>query len=200
MINTPTSELVYITKFGFISKMKLFYIGMSLLLSVSFFSFVQFLEAHQSQFIETVKSFQPTSFESRLIDYIIKSNPRLSREVAEELAHSMIVASQENRIPINLMIGLMKVESGFDQYAISNAGALGFMQVMPRWHYDKIGKAEDKNIYSPATNVKVGSTVLRDCMNKFKQVDNALQCYNGSNNDPTKKYANKVFGAVPRAI
>ncbi len=78
-----------------------------------------------------------------------------------------------------LVLGLIQVESGFKKYAVSQAGARGFMQVMPFW-VQLIGRSDD-NLFHLRTNLRYGCTILRHYLD-IEQGDlfRALGRYNGS--------------------
>jgi soluble lytic murein transglycosylase-like protein len=57
------------------------------------------------------------------------------------------------------VLGLIQVESGFKKYAVSSAGARGFMQVMPFW-VKLVGRSDD-NLFHLRTNLRYGCTILR---------------------------------------
>ena len=78
-----------------------------------------------------------------------------------------------------LILALIEVESNYDRFAISSAGAQGLMQIMPFW-LDEIGHPQD-NLFHIGTNIRLGCTILsyylkREKGNLFK----ALARYNGS--------------------
>lgn len=78
-----------------------------------------------------------------------------------------------------LVLALIDVESDFDHYAISSAGALGLMQVMPFWK-DEIGKPDD-NLHEIATNLRYGCAILSQYLAREKNDTTlALARYNGS--------------------
>jgi len=78
-----------------------------------------------------------------------------------------------------LVLALIDVESDFDQYAISSAGARGLMQVMPFWK-DVIGKQED-SLFDIQTNLRYGCAILSLYLEKEKaNTTKALARYNGS--------------------
>lgn len=78
-----------------------------------------------------------------------------------------------------LVLGLIEVESGFRKYAISRAGAQGYMQVMPFWIND-IG-TKDHNLFHLRTNLRYGCTILRHYLDMEKgNLFRALGRYNGS--------------------
>ena len=78
-----------------------------------------------------------------------------------------------------LVLALIAVESNFDRFAISSAGAQGLMQVMPFW-LDELGHPDD-NLFDIATNLRFGCTILSIYLKREKgNLHRALARYNGS--------------------
>jgi soluble lytic murein transglycosylase-like protein len=78
-----------------------------------------------------------------------------------------------------LVLGVMQVESGFRKYAVSSAGARGYLQVMPFW--TQVFKRPRDDLFNLRTNLRYGCVILRYYLN----VENgdyfrALGRYNGS--------------------
>ena len=89
-----------------------------------------------------------------------------------------------------LVLAVIEVESNFDPYAVSVAGALGLMQVMPFW-INEIGRPDD-NLIRVETNLRYGCTILKFYLDKEKgDLRRALGRYNGSLGK--RKYPNKVI-------
>jgi soluble lytic murein transglycosylase-like protein len=79
-----------------------------------------------------------------------------------------------------LVLGLIQVESGFRKYAISSAGARGYMQVMPFWSRS-IGNGEPSTLFHMQTNLRFGCVILRHYLDLEKgDLFLALGRYNGS--------------------
>jgi soluble lytic murein transglycosylase-like protein len=94
-----------------------------------------------------------------------------------------------------LVLAVIEVESYFDNFAISNAGALGLMQVMPFW-LKEIGRPND-NLFDIRTNLRMGCTILKYYLDKSKgDLVEALQRYNGSLR--SHRYSNKVLDRLSR--
>jgi len=93
----------------------------------------------------------------------------------------------------SLVLGLVQVESGFRKYAISTAGARGYMQVMPFWTR-LIGDNQPSRLFHMQTNLRFGCVILRHYLDR-EQGDMflALGRYNGSRGRP--EYPSAVFGA-----
>ncbi len=96
--------------------------------------------------------------------WLADMSSRLTRFVPDEAARRRLLTNiqyETTRAGLNtqLILGLIEVESAFRQYAISNVGAKGLMQVMPFWQR-YIGKAEH-NLFDIRTNLRYGCTILR---------------------------------------
>ena len=95
-------------------------------------------------------------------------------------------------LPPELVLALIEVESHFDQFAVSRAGAQGYMQVMPFWK-DEIGRSED-NLTRSDTNLRYGCKILQFYWQRESgNLHRALAAYNGSLGSTV--YSNKVYRA-----
>ncbi len=110
---------------------------------------------------------------------------RLKRRIAEahtrlEFLETLYYESQRAGLEPALVLGLVQVESGFRKYAISSAGARGYMQVMPFWAR-LIGDGEPARLFHMQTNLRFGCVILRHYL-AIERGDLflALGRYNGS--------------------
>jgi soluble lytic murein transglycosylase-like protein len=121
--------------------------------------------------------------------------PRLTRYVAddgerEQILHAVHCEARRVNIPPELVLAVMDVESRFDRYAVSSAGAVGLMQVMPFWPRE-LGMTNDQ-LVRIADNVRMGTTILGYYLRKERgDYQRALQRYNGSLGRP--KYSDAVI-------
>jgi soluble lytic murein transglycosylase-like protein len=115
--------------------------------------------------------------------------PRLTRYVRdakerEQILHNVHCEAKRVDIPPELVLAVMDVESRFDRYAVSSAGAVGLMQVMPFWPH-QLGMTNDQLVRIP-DNVRMGTTILGYYLRKERgNYQRALQRYNGSLGRPT---------------
>ena len=127
--------------------------------------------------------------------WLTDMSARLARQVRnhdERIALLTRVHYEANRVglPPELILAVIEVESNFDRYAVSVAGALGLMQVMPFWK-EEIGRPGD-NLIRVDTNLRYGCTILRFYYDKEDgDLRRALERYNGSVGK--RKYPNKVI-------
>jgi len=85
----------------------------------------------------------------------------------------------EVRLPPGLVMAVISVESRFDRWAVSSAGAVGLMQVMPFWPEQLGMKRYELTRIAP--NIRMGCAILRFYLQKEKNsVTRALARYNGS--------------------
>ena len=90
-----------------------------------------------------------------------------------------------------LVLGLVQVESGFRKYAISSAGARGYMQVMPFWAR-VIGDGDPRRLFHLQTNLRFGCVILRHYLERERgDLFLALGRYNGSRG--RAEYPDAVF-------
>ena len=93
----------------------------------------------------------------------------------------------------SLLLGLIQVESGFRKYAVSSAGARGYMQVMPFWAR-LIGDGDAARLFHMQTNLRFGCVILRHYLDLERgDLYMALGRYNGSRGRP--EYPNAVFAS-----
>ena len=131
------------------------------------------------------------------IDWLSEMSRRLEKRVPDResrLEYLRAIHYEATRAGLDpqLVLGLIQVESGFKKYAVSSAGARGFMQVMPFW-ISVIGRRDD-NLFHLRTNLRYGCTILRHYLD-IEQGDlyRALGRYNGSLGQAG--YPNLVRGA-----
>jgi soluble lytic murein transglycosylase-like protein len=116
--------------------------------------------------------------------WLVDMSARLARIMPDEGARLellRLVHSEARRAKLapELVLAVIQVESYFDRYAISVAGAQGLMQIMPFW-LKEIGRPDD-NLFHVQTNLRFGCTILKFYLDKERgNLINALGRYNGS--------------------
>jgi soluble lytic murein transglycosylase-like protein len=140
----------------------------------------------------------PDRFEAEV--WLTDMSRRLARHVTdpqERIEILTLVHYEASRVelPPELILAVIEVESNFDRYAISVAGAIGLMQIMPFW-LDEIGRPDD-NLLHVDTNLRYGCTILRYYYDKENgDLRRALGRYNGSLGK--RKYPNKVIDKLSK--
>lgn len=125
---------------------------------------------------------------------------RLQRQVKDpekriEMLKLVHLEATRANLPPELILAVIETESNFDPYAISVAGAIGLMQIMPFW-LNEIGRPND-NLLHVDTNLRYGCTILKFYLDKEKgDLRRALGRYNGSLGK--RKYPNKVIDKLSK--
>lgn len=104
---------------------------------------------------------------ARVRDWIADTYRVSEDSIEPALAAAEIHAEELGFDPL-LIVAIMAVESSFNHRAVSNMGALGLMQVIPRYHKDKIGPNRGRNVlFDPEVNVRVGTLVLHEGLQRY---------------------------------
>lgn len=118
----------------------------------------------------------------------------VSRDSLQQIVKAAQKYGKQNGVDPMLILALTGVESGYNPLAQNVTGAMGLMQIVPRFHPEKVGvDADPIGLLDPVENIRVGTLVLKECLQRYSTLHRALQRYNGSLNDPEQAYANKVL-------
>lgn len=100
----------------------------------------------------------------------------------------------------HLILAVMAIESGFNPFSQSPAGAQGLMQVMTHIHVDKFESFGGKMAaFDPRTNIKIGVLILKECISRAGSIEGGLRLYAGAGNmDEDNGYAAKVIAEQGR--
>jgi soluble lytic murein transglycosylase-like protein len=140
------------------------------------------------------------AIEERLayLKWLGAASERLKRRKADhhtrvEFLEALWYESKRAGLEPALVLGLVQVESGFRKYAISVAGARGYMQVMPFWAR-LIGDGDVHRLFHLQTNLRFGCVILRHDLERERgDMFLALGRYNGSRG--RAEYPNAVFAS-----
>lgn len=136
------------------------------------------------------------------IDWLSQMSDRLPRrhlpsfEARQAFLLTVRYEAQRAGLDPEMVLGLIQVESGFRQHAISSVGARGYMQVMPFWT-KVIGDGNADHLFNRRVNIRYGCVILRHYLDIEKgDLFMALGRYNGSRG--RAKYPDAVFAAWKR--
>lgn len=141
------------------------------------------------------------STEMRGVRDFVAQRYKISTRTLEPLLTAAELSGRKLGIDPLLIVAVMAIESSFNPFAESSMGAQGLMQVIPRFHLDKIGRnAGEDALFDPTLNIRVGTMVLVEGMQRFGTLQTALQYYGGALRDPNASYANKVLAMKKRLV
>lgn len=142
-----------------------------------------------------VASLIPSGAQIQSLRSYIARKYKVAYNATETLVDTAFRVGHEKKLDPLLVLAVIAVESSYNPMAESSMGAQGLMQVMPRIHKDKFASLVDQgkgkaNPLDPVSNIIVGSTILRDCINQRGSVAAGLACYEGTTVDDG--YAERV--------
>lgn len=124
---------------------------------------------------------------------------KVALEAAERLVGTAFSAGQRIGVDPLLILAVMAIESRFNPIAESEMGAKGLMQVIPKFHPEKLAEfGGESSVLEPQTNILVGAQILREYIRKTGSVESGLQLYAGAAEDQTAQYAQKVMAERQR--
>lgn len=132
------------------------------------------------------------------VNWLAAMSSRLEKRIPEyrsrlDFLRTVHYESVRAGLDPQLVLAVIHVESNFRKYAVSGAGARGFMQVMPFWT-SLIGQTVD-NLFRLRTNLRYGCVILKHYVEvENGNIERALARYNGSLGKP--EYPRMVFGAL----
>lgn len=116
------------------------------------------------------------------LDHVVQRY-RMSAEALRpifEVVHA--VAGQHQRDP--LLVAVTSIESRFNPFSESVKGAQGLMQIIPRYHQDKLpSAAAEQPFLDPVSNVRIGAHILHQAIRRQGGLPEGLQYYDGAPDD-----------------
>jgi soluble lytic murein transglycosylase-like protein len=123
---------------------------------------------------------------------------RVAESALDRIVGAAYASAARHRVDPLLVLAVAAIESGFNPFAESAFGALGLMQVIPRFHMEKVGADGVVALLDPAVNIDVGTRILAEYLGRAGKVDAALQIYGGASEDPTSSYSGRVLAERAR--
>lgn len=134
--------------------------------------------------------------EQRLIAESIARRYRVAQDAVTGFVAAAYRAGTEWKIDPLLLLAVMAVESRYNPVAESSFGAKGLMQVIPKFHPDKV--QDEQSLLDPDTNIQVGARILREYLRRAGEMEAALQMYAGASEETSSQYTAKVLAERAR--
>jgi soluble lytic murein transglycosylase len=149
--------------------------------------------------VQTSKTVQTTrghdSTTENIVSYLKEHMPDIPEARLREIADHVYAESKERDLDYRLVLAIMKVESNFNEEAVSSKGARGLLQIKPslgRGIAEDLGVAwsGDRILHEPDKNIKFGVYHLSQLIDDFDTLPWALYAYN-SGSTRARKLASK---------
>ena len=138
--------------------------------------------------------------EQAKVAYWLSKKYRVAPEPVAALVSEAYELGMRNKLDATLILAIMAIESSFNPFAQSTVGAQGLMQVMTRVHEDKYQHFGGQwAAFDPLSNLRVGVSVLKECIARAGSLEGGLRYYVGAANlDDDGGYAAKVMAEHER--
>jgi soluble lytic murein transglycosylase-like protein len=141
----------------------------------------------------------PVEREQRTIAEYIAKRYRIADAAAAHFVAVAYRAADQHRLDALLILAVMAIESRYNPVAESVMGAKGLMQVIAKYHPEKLSDhGGEQALLEPEVNIAVGAQILREYYRRFGDLETALQMYVGALDDPNSQYATKVLAEKAR--
>jgi soluble lytic murein transglycosylase-like protein len=139
-----------------------------------------------------------TGTELRLARYLSRRY-MVGLAATEQMVQAAYAAADEVGMDPLLLLAVAAVESSFNPLAESVMGAKGLMQIIPKWHREKLERlGGDEALFDPEANILLGARILKEYVHRTGTLQAGLQFYNGAFFDETAQYARKVMAERAR--
>lgn len=99
--------------------------------------------------------------------------------LSTELQAHIVSLCEDNNIAPEIVIAIIKRESNYNANIVGDNGtSFGLMQIREMYHEKRMAKLGCNNLLDPFQNVTVGVNILREMMNKYDSIEEALTAYN----------------------
>ena len=137
--------------------------------------------------------------EKRALTEFISRRYRVAEEAVGAYVATAYYAGSLHSVDPVLVLAVMAIESRYNPVAESVMGAKGLMQVIPKFHLEKLSThGGEQALLDPEVNILVGTQILREYQRRLGDLESALQMYAGALDDPTSQYSAKVLAERAR--
>ncbi len=137
--------------------------------------------------------------EQRAVAEFIARRYRVAETASAVFVSTAYRVGEEFSLDPLLILAVMAIESRYNPVAESSMGAKGLMQIIPKYHQEKLLEHGGEHaLLDPEVNIQVGAQILREYLRRFGETEAALQKYAGAFDEPTLQYSGKVLAEKAR--
>ena len=149
---------------------------------------------HERQAVTDTALMQAEETRYRALSQFVAKRYYVSQEAAFDLVTLAHRAGRQLQLDPLLIIAVIAIESRFNPIAESPAGAKGLMQIIPRYHGDKLEAfGGEQAVFEPEANIHVGAWILKEYLRRTGNLGIALQMYAGALGDQEDQYTRRVL-------
>lgn len=146
-------------------------------------------------------SFQTEAVEEdiEIREYIYYEVPqeyvRNGGELSDELQEFIQDLCRERQLSYPLVIALIERETGYRNVDPNGCGSTGYMQIIPRWHEDRMAKFGVTDLLEPEGNITVGIDYLTELFEKYHEINLVLMAYNMGESGAKKLWEDGIYSS-----
>lgn len=110
--------------------------------------------------------------------------------IRQEYVDICVRVGEQYGMKPELLVAMIETESDGQQYEVSNSGAIGLMQIIPKYHKDRMRRLGTENIYDAWDNIEIGCDFIAELYSQEQDMAIALIVYNCGRN--SRQYRNAV--------
>ena len=150
--------------------------------------------SYDKEFKTTDRDQELINIKKRLVSKWLSKKYRVAESAVEKIVEISYQAAKKYDLDPHLILAIIAIESSFNPFAESGAGAQGLMQIMPKYHKDKLQRFEQANpALSYNINIMVGAQILKEYLDAHSSLNIALLRYVGVGANGKSTYPQKVF-------
>lgn len=137
---------------------------------------------------------QMQSYQSTISEPTIEDSARIYSDIPfdPELQSLLWSACKETGCPYELALSVIWCETRFQNINGDNGNSVGYMQIQPKWHQERMERLGVTDLSEPLSNFRVGCDFLAELISKYGSEEKALTCYN-TGSPGTSQYATRVL-------
>jgi soluble lytic murein transglycosylase-like protein len=130
--------------------------------------------------------------QEKIVQATLRRHSKIEREEVDKLSKIIVRHAQEKKLDPKLVASIIVVESRGRPTAISEAKAVGLMQIhVPTWR--KVVDFTENNPFDPEVNIEIGTAILADYLSRHKNLRTALAAYEGVQDPTQTEYPTRVM-------
>ena len=120
--------------------------------------------------------------------------------ISTDAYHACIKYGSEYSLSPEILMAMIEAESDGNAAAYNSSSATGIMQVVPKWHFDRMEKLNITNLYDTDQNIHVAADYLAELYDRYDSMELALMVYNMGDNKAVKCYEQGKVSRYAREI
>lgn len=115
--------------------------------------------------------------------------------LSDELQEFIQDLCRERQLSYPLVLALIERETGYRNVDPNECGSTGYMQIIPRWHEDRMAKFGVTYLLEPEDNITVGIDYLTELFEKYHEINLVLMAYNMGESGAKKLWENGIYSS-----